>query len=131
MKKFKHIYERNPLEFLSRRIIRVMKLSVFLSMLTFFQLWATESYSQLTKLTLSLENSTIADALKEIENRSEFYFLYSPRLIDVERKVNVSAKNEAIREILTDIFPEDVEFKVFDKQIILTPKEEAASFGFF
>jgi len=41
----------------------------------------------MTKLTLKLEDVKISDALKEIENQSEFYFLYSPKLIDVERKV--------------------------------------------
>ena len=129
MKKFKDIYDRIFLVFLSRRIIRVMKLSLFISMLAVFQLWATDSYSQLTKLTLNLENSTVADALKEIENHSDFYFLYSPRLIDVDRKVTVSAENEPIRNILTDILSADVEFKVFDKQIILTPKEKGSSFN--
>ena len=60
-----------------------MKLTLFLSMMAVFQLFATETYSQLTKLTLKLEDVKISDALKEIENQSEFFFLYSPKLIDV------------------------------------------------
>lgn len=102
-----------------------MKLTLFLSMFTIIQLWATESYSQLTKLTLKLEDVTISDALKEIENHSEFFFLYSPKLIDVERKVNIDADNESIKDILSDIFKEKVKFEVHDRQIILTPNEQA------
>ena len=51
-----------------------MKLTLFLSILTISQLWATETYSQMTKLTLKLEDVKISDALKEIENQSEFFF---------------------------------------------------------
>ena len=98
-----------------------MKLTFFLSILTVFQLFATESYSQLTKLTLKLEDVKISDALKEIENESEFFFLYSPKLIDVEKRVNIDAKNEPIKDILAGIFDDKVKFAVFDRQVILTP----------
>jgi TonB-linked SusC/RagA family outer membrane protein len=85
------------------------------------QLWATETYSQMTKLTLKLEDVKISDALKEIENQSEFFFLYSPKLIDVERKINIDAEKEPIKDILSNIFDDKVNFVVYDKQIILSP----------
>ena len=102
-----------------------MKLTLFLSILTISQLWATETYSQMTKLTLKLEDVKISDALKEIENQSEFFFLYSPKLIDVERKVNIDAKKETIKDILSNIFDEKVKFAVYDRQVILTPNEQS------
>jgi TonB-linked SusC/RagA family outer membrane protein len=102
-----------------------MKLTLFLSMLTVFQLWASETYSQMTKLTLNLENIRIADALREIEDQSEFYFLYSPKLIDVEKRVNISAEKEPIKNILTGIFGKDVKFIVYDRQVILTPETKS------
>ena len=123
MKKFRDYYERISFGFLSKKTIRVMKLTFFLSMLTIFQLLATETYSQMTKLTLKLEDVKISDALKEIENQSEFFFLYSPKLIDVERKVNIDAENEPIKDILSNIFGENVKFAVYDRQIILTPSD--------
>src|SRR5450759_4810916 len=121
MKKFRDYYGRILLRFLSKKIIRVMKLTLFFSILTISQLWATETYSQLTKLTLKLEDAKISDVLREIENQSEFFFLYSPKLIDVERKVNIDADNESIKDILSSIFDEKVNFVAYDKQIILTP----------
>jgi TonB-linked SusC/RagA family outer membrane protein len=120
MKKFRDYYGRILLRFLSKKTIRVMKLTLFLSMMAVFQLFATETYSQLTKLTLKLEDVKISDALKEIENQSEFFFLYSPKLIDVERKVNIDAKDEPIKDILSNIFDEKVKFVVYDRQVILT-----------
>ena len=103
-----------------------MKLTLLLSMITIFQLFATETYSQLTKLTLKLEDVKISDALKIIENQSEFFFLYSPKLVDVDRKVTVYAENESIKDILSDVFDEKVNFAVYDRQVILTPSDLAA-----
>src|SRR5450759_2480575 len=125
MKIFRDYCERNLLEFFSKRTNRVMKLTFFLSILTISQLYATETYSQLTKLTLKLEDVKISDALKEIENQSEFFFLYSPKLIDVERKVNIDAEHETIKDILSNLFGEKVKFAVYDRQVILTPSEQS------
>jgi TonB-linked SusC/RagA family outer membrane protein len=125
MKKFRDYCERNLSRFLSIKTIRVMKLTVILSMLTVIQLFATDAYSQLTRLNLDLKEVKIADALKDIEDQSEFYFLYSPKLIDVERKVTINAKDETIKDILTDIFSDNVLFTVYDRQIILTPREQS------
>ena len=119
MKNIRDYFER-IFGFLSSKTVRVMKLTFFLSIVTIFQMFAAESYSQMTKLTLKLEDVKISDALKEIENQSEFFFLYSPKLIDVERKVNIDAESEPIKDILSNIFDEDVMFAVVDRQIILT-----------
>ena len=102
-----------------------MKLSFFLSFMAIFQLWASDSYSQNTKLSLKMENVKISDALKQIEDQSEFYFLYSPKMIDVERKVDITAENEPLKDILTDIFGNEVKFAAYDRQIILTPRDES------
>ena len=126
MKKNRDYYERIPFGLLSKQTIRVMKLTLFLSILTIFQLRATETYSQLTKLTLKLEDVKISDALKEIENQSEFFFIYSPKLIDVERKVSITAEKEDISNILNDIFNKDTKFIVYDRQIILTKSDVTA-----
>src|ERR1035437_4171899 len=123
MKKFRDYYGRILLRFLPKKTIRVMKLTLILSILTISQLWATETYSQMTKLTLKIEDVKISDALKEIENRSEFFFLYSPKLIDVERKVNIDVEEESIKNILSNIFDDKVKFAIYDRQIILTPSD--------
>jgi TonB-linked SusC/RagA family outer membrane protein len=123
MKKIRDCYGRILLRVLPKKIIRVMKLTLFLTILTISQLWATESYSQKTRLNLKLEEVKISDVLKEIENQSEFYFLYSPKLIDVERKVSVDAKNESIKDILINIFDGEVKFVVYDRQIILSKND--------
>ena len=124
MKKFLNYYEENPLWFFSKKTIRVVKLTFFLSMLTFFQLLATETYSQMTKLTLKLEDVKISDVMKDIENQSEFYFLYSSNLINVDRKVSITADKETINNILNEIFDKNVKFAVNDRQITLMSEDQ-------
>jgi TonB-linked SusC/RagA family outer membrane protein len=125
MKKNLDYYETDQYGFFSKQTIRVIKLTLFLSLLTFFQLFATETYSQMTKLTLKLDNVKISDAMKDIENQSGFYFLYSPKLIDVDKKVSITADNETINNILSEIFDKNVKFAVNDRQIILTPEDQS------
>ena len=131
MKNIRDNCERCLSGLLSIKTVRVMKLTFFLSILTIFQLWATDTYSQFTKLTLKLDDVKIANALKEIENQSEFYFLYSPKLIDVERQVSIDVENKTIKDILNNLFEGKVESAVYDRQIILTPKEQSGILSVF
>ena len=113
--------------FLSKQTVRVMKLTTIFTLMTVFQLTASNVYSQLTKISLQVENTKISDVLKKIEDKSEFYFLYSPKLINVEDIVSINVKDEPIKNILSTIFDEDVKFEVYNKQIILSKVEILAS----
>jgi len=123
MKKKSDHSERSLYDILSKQTFRVMKLTTLFTVMTIFQLYASDTYSQLTRITLKVENKKISDVLKKIEDRSEFYFLYSPKLINVEKRVNIDVQNEPIKDILNIIFDENVKPEIFSNQIILTKKE--------
>ncbi len=83
---------------------------------------ANDGYSQSARVSLDLENATVKQVLNEIENKSEFWFLYSSKLIDVERKVDINADNSPINEILAALFnSSDVEYVTLNRQIVLSP----------
>jgi len=105
------------------QLIRIMKLTSFLFFFAVAQVLAVSSYSQATRLSLNLKNTTVKDVLLEIEENSEFYFLYSNKLIDVERKVDVKINNKRVENILDEIFEgEPVVYSINDRQIILSPE---------
>ena len=54
------------------KLLIVMKLSIFVLCLSVFSAFATETYSQSTKLSLSLADVSINTVLKHIEDQSEF-----------------------------------------------------------
>ncbi len=98
-----------------------MRLTFYVMLLTVIQGFAVNSYSQVTKLNLELKNSTVRDVLLEIENNSEFYFLYNSKIVDVERKVDVSIKNKKIDEVLDVLFENtEVGYTIVNRQIVLS-----------
>jgi TonB-linked SusC/RagA family outer membrane protein len=105
----------------STKIIRIMKISVLLLFLGLFSVYASDSYSQTTKLTLTMHNTTVEGVLNKIEKESEFKFLYNHQLVNVNRVVNFEVKNAQIDDLLKKLFAgTDVRYMVYDYQIILT-----------
>ena len=103
---------------------KIMRLCAFFLFLFISQVWADLGYSQQTKLTMKMDNAKVIDVLDEIENSSEFYFLFNQKLVDVDRKVDVNANEKTIDNILTDLFVEtDVHHHVKDRLIILTTEK--------
>ena len=112
-----------------RKMWMTMKLTAFLFFLGIMQMMASGGYSQTTKMTLQLSDVTVKEALNQIEENSEFFFLYNSKLVDVARKVNVDVKDQRIDQILDDIFQKtDVVYAVIDRQIVLNNKADLAEF---
>jgi TonB-linked SusC/RagA family outer membrane protein len=85
------------------------------------QTWALDSYSQVTRLSLNLKDTRVIDVLGEIENKTEFFFLFNQKLVDVERKVDIDVRNRKIDDILNELFAgTNVNYLVMNRQIVLT-----------
>ena len=105
-----------------RKTFRIMRVSLFFILISAFQVLAGAGYSQSTRLSLNMKNSTVKEVLGQIEEKSEFYFLYNNQLIDVDRKVDVDVQNEKVDVILSKIFNDgSVNVLIRDRHIILTP----------
>ncbi|WP_163712730.1 SusC/RagA family TonB-linked outer membrane protein [Mangrovibacterium lignilyticum] len=117
MKKSKKIRDWYAL----KKTLLIMRLTALFLLIGFFQVSALSGYSQQSRMTISLTNTRLADVLNEIENLSEYYFLYNQDLIDVNRRVSIVADNQEINNILDDLFENTtVKYVIKDRQIILT-----------
>jgi len=105
---------------------------------------AEQSYAQKTRLTFSMKDVSIKSVLEHIEYNSEFSFMYENSVIDVNRKVNIYAKDEKGRlgvkkqkideigrfyqgkDVTEEDLPEfpSVEGKVFDLEKFIEKKTE-------
>ncbi len=80
-----------------------------------------------------MNNTTVKEVLSKIEDQSEFYFMYSSKLVDVNREVSVNAENSKVEEVLNSLFAStDVDYTIKDRMIVLTTldvlsKEELAA----
>ena len=120
MKKNRFFYEWDSHSLM--KTFRIMRITVFLLLASILQTFANDAYSQKTRLSLDFPGTKLVDVLDEIENKTEFYFLFNEKLIDTDRKVNMSVKNEKIDEILDQLFDgTDVVYTITDRKIILAP----------
>ena len=127
MKKCKDFHKTVIKNYCVLKILRIMKLSTFLLVITVLQVFAMGTYSQNTNLTLDLGETTVKQVLREIEKQSEFYFLFNQKLVDVDRKVNLYVTEKRIDEILSQVFyGTDVDYVVLDRQIVISPREYLA-----
>ena len=102
------------------KILLKMKLTLCVILISFLGAMASESYSQTTKFSLDLKNVKVKDALGAIENQSAFFFLYSEKLIDVNREVDIEVRGSTIEKILDKIFEgTNVNYTVKGRQIVL------------
>lgn len=105
-----------------RKILKIMRVTLFVLLVGTFQVLAGSGYSQNARLSLHLQGASVREVLGAIEAQSEFYFLYNSELIDVQRKVDLTVENETIDQILSRLFPNnEVKILVRDRHIILTP----------
>lgn len=104
-----------------RKLLLIMRLTLFLLFCGVLNLFAEPSYSQNTRLSLNMTNATIENILNRIEDESEFYFLFNHDLIDVERRTDIVVANATIKDILEEIFTDEINILVSDRQIVLTP----------
>jgi len=121
MKKSK-IFNRWDFHFL-KKTFRIMRITIFILITTLFQTFANESYSQKTKLSLDFSGIKLTEVLDEIENQTEFFFLFNEKLVDTDRIVTISVKDQKIEEILKELFEgTDVVYTISDRKIILAPE---------
>lgn len=105
-----------------------MRLTFYAVLLATVNVFAISGYSQETKLNLTKTNSTVGEVLSEIEDISDFYFLYNKKFINVEQNVSVDFKNRSIKQILDNLFKDkDIDYTIIGRQIVLSNKTQPLS----
>ncbi len=110
-----------------RKTMRIMRLSLFLIIISSAMAFSATSYSQNTKLTLNLNNATVKEVIKAIEDQSEFLFFYQEKHVDLNRKVTLHATEQEVETIMNQLFAETNNIYVInDRQIVIgvAPRRE-------
>jgi len=114
-------------ELLFKKISRIMKLFMVLLVITITQATASV-YSQTARLSLKMENATIAEVFDAVEKQSEFFFFYNKGQIDDQRRVSVDLENCKIDEVLATVFGKNaVNYEIIGKNIIVKSAEQSDS----
>jgi TonB-linked SusC/RagA family outer membrane protein len=109
-----------------KKILFIMKLTILAIFFGLGSLSASPTYSQIKKITLNLEGATLSDLFKQIENQSEFVFIYKSEAVNLNKKVNVKVEEVTVDKVLENVLKDsDLKFEINNKQIILTPEHAA------
>ncbi len=99
-----------------------MKIATVILIFSLLKIQAN-TYSQTTKMSITLENTSVQGVLDEIERKTEFKFLSNPNEVDLSRIVSVNERNKRIDVILDKLFAAtNVTYSLVHKQIVLKLK---------
>lgn len=129
MKKILNLQRAPLFKGCSKKTFRIMKLTVFLLSVTIFNVFGSRSYSQNARLNLDMKGVPIQFVLNQIEDQSEFFFLYSSKMINVDQKVDINVSDKRINEVLDELLANtEIKYAVKDRQILLVNKDSEGVF---
>lgn len=103
------------------KILRIMKITSFLFFCAVFTLLAENTHSQNAKVTIHKENVALQEVLNEIEEQTEYLFLYNKKNVDVNHSTTVRASDQPVSKVL-DVVLEgtNVNYEMVGNHIILS-----------
>jgi TonB-linked SusC/RagA family outer membrane protein len=110
-----------------RKIWMTMRLIVLLFFVSLIHVSASV-YSQKTQLNIRVENATLQQVFKVLQEQSEFDFFYKNEQIPAGARVSIETKNETIEVILNKVLTgTGLTYHVLDKDIVISSKGAAKS----
>jgi TonB-linked SusC/RagA family outer membrane protein len=121
-----------------RLLYRIMKITLFQIVLAFVfstVLMANSVKGQKkldTKVTISITNLSLSDALSKLQKSANVNFSYNSRITQLNQKVNINANDEILSSILNEILlPLNISYSEISNQIVLQiiPAKESTNFN--
>lgn len=115
-------------EYKSNKLFRIMRLTTFLFFLFMVQLHAESVFSQTATVEINSKSTTISELISEIENQTDYLFIFSKNDIDVGRSVTIKTESSQVSDILDDVFSNsDITYGFANNYISLRKKADKAS----
>lgn len=100
------------------KVLLIMKMTAFLILITALQVSA-KTYSQ-QKVTVDFNQVKLADALKEVEKKSSYRFVFSNLLLPENVKVSYDAKDQSVEKVLNKILENTgLTYSIMDNNLIV------------
>ena len=102
-------------------IIRKMKLTAICLLLCICAVFAGNTHSQETKVTLRVTNMSIKEAINKIEHSTNYVFVLSDQATaETNKKVDVNIEDMPLSEILDNILAgTQLTYNIIDKQVVI------------
>jgi len=105
------------------KLFLIMKLSVFLCLISILQVGAATTYAQ--KISMNKSNASLSEALKEIHRQTGFSVLYNAKMLKKAVPVNVNLQNADLEDALKKCFQDQpFTYIINNTTIVVTPITE-------
>ena len=100
------------------KFLLVMRLCILMSVVFTLTVQA-KSFSQNSRLTLKIENVSLSEVIREIEEKTDFYFYYNIDL-DKYQVDRIDIENKELKEVLDDLLPDlGLSYKMVDQYVVI------------
>ena len=100
-----------------------MRLTVFLILFGMLSLGAT-THAQNMRVSLECKNTSLSEVMEMLKEQTKLDFFYSNKELNVNRKVTVTAKDEALESVLRRILGMGYNFRIEDNVVIIRPVKD-------
>jgi len=110
-----------------KKLLLVMKLT---TLFLFFSVMAmaARSYSQNARFDLNVKNATIIQVFDEIEQVTDFGFLFKTDQLDLNKRYTLDIKNTNVEKIMNEVLDKDLySYNIIERTIVITKTGENAS----
>ncbi len=109
------------------KLLAMMKLTTFLLFLSVMAM-ATGSYSQDARFDLSVRNASIIQVLEEIEQKTEYGFLFKTDQLNLEERYTLNFTDTKIETVMKKILDEDYySYRIMDRIIVISKHDKKES----
>lgn len=101
--------------------LKIMRVTVFILCFCTFSAIAGNVSSQNAKVSIKKTHAPLEEILSEIENQTDYLFMYSDA-INVKQRASIQVTKTAVAEVLKKLFDGKVAYEMEGKHIILSPR---------
>ncbi|WP_111707417.1 TonB-dependent receptor [Lutibacter citreus] len=107
-------------------VLTIMRVFIFFIIFGLGSVYANSSYSQV-KININVQNVSIEELFKEIQNKSEYIFFYEDNVIDKDVRVSIKLNDAMLSEILNASFNNiGLDYTISDRQVVVKTKKTVA-----
>ncbi|MDR0977327.1 MAG: TonB-dependent receptor [Prevotellaceae bacterium] len=108
-----------------KQTLRIMKLTLVLLLCVTFTAYSNNGYSQNAIVSMARSKCKVGDVIRQIEEQTEYLFVYNKKSVDVRRTVQVETDSQPVSDILDAVFEgTPINYLVEGHNIVLTAQGE-------
>ena len=112
-----------------KHVLKIMRTTLFLLFFCILFTQAADSYSQITSFTLDLRSTTIKEVCEELEQKSDFRFIFAGNVkTTINKKVDLEVNSKNIEEVLNKILSStNLTYRILENQVVIYQEDDAAN----